>query len=489
MSAPSPLAFDIAGQNHYAGRWQPPLSGRTAEIIEPATGRAMGRAAKSGAGDVDAAVASARGAFAGWRDTAPLQRADLLREMARALRRHAGPLAEADARNSGGLLPVMVRDVETSARTLEFFAGLVTELKGETVPMGPGNLNYTLREPWGVIGCVLAFNHPLLFAVGRTAPALAAGNTVVVKPADRTPVSALMMAGLWESILPPGVFNVVVGDRDCGAALSAHPGLDRSSLVGSVATGKAMLHAAADHVRPAALELGGKNAMIVRPDADPDAVVTNAVAGMNLALAGQSCGAISRLFLHESVHDDLLARITSAVARIRPGLPEDPDAQMGALISAEHKARVERFVDGARSEGAVIETGGTAIADPALAGGHYVAPVVLSGVTTDMTVAREEVFGPVLSVLRWSDEDEVIAQANGLDYGLTAAVFTRDLEAAHRFARRLEAGFVWVNQVGHHFLGAPFGGMKQSGLGREECLEELLACTQVKNVNIRFADG
>mgnify|MGYP001159211525 CR=1 FL=1 len=472
----------------YDGSWHPAAAGATMRTSNPATGADLGAVAVAGTDDVDAAVRAARRAFPAWRGRTPTERAGVLKAMAAVLRANADELARIDVADSGGPVTVMLRDVETSAQTLEFFAGLVSELKGETVPMGDGNLNYTVREPWGVVACILAYNHPLLFAIGRIAPALAAGNTVVVKPADQTPLSALRLAELFADVLPAGVFNVVTGDRGTGAALAAHPLVARSSLVGSVATGKAVLRAAAEFVRPVALELGGKNAMIVRPDAPADVVVAAAVGGMNLALAGQSCGSITRLFLHDSVHDALLPQIVEAVAKVRPGSPESPDTRMGPLISEAQRQKVVGYVESAKAEGARLMLGGGVPADPALAGGFFFEPTIFADVTMDMRVAREEIFGPVLSVLRWSDEETVIEQANMLDYGLTAAIFTRDLDAAHRFARRLEAGYVWVNQIGNHFLGAPFGGAKQSGLGREECLEELLASTQVKNVNIRFLE-
>ena len=470
----------------YGGSFRASLSGEVLPTVNPANGQDLGSVPAASAADVDSAVNAAGAGFRCWRRVVPADRAAALREMARRLRVHAEDLALIDTLDSGGPIAVMRRDVETSAQTLEFFAGLVTEIKGETIPFGDGNLNYTVREPWGVVGCILAYNHPLLFAVGRIAPALAAGNSVVVKPADQTPLSALHLAEIWADVLPAGVFNVVTGDRACGAALAGHPGIAKSSLVGSIATGKAVMRAAAEHVRPVALELGGKNAMIVCPDARKDAVVAAAVMGMNLALAGQSCGSITRIFLHDSIHDEMVSRIAEAVAAVRPGLPELDDTRMGPLISAAQREKVMDYIRLGREEGATLRTGGGIPDDPRFAGGYYVEPTVFSDVTMDMRLAREEIFGPVLSILRWSDEETVLGEANMLDYGLTASVFTQDLETAHRLASRVEAGYVWVNQVGYHFLGAPFGGAKQSGLGREECLDELLDCTQVKNVNIRF---
>lgn len=481
----------LAGLGHFhGGSWHASARGKSMETIDPSTGKVLGTVSDASADDVDLAVKAAHAAFPAWADLTPAERAVHLRKIAALLREHSDMLAALDVIDSGGPVTVMKRDVETSAQTLEFFAGLVTEIKGETVPMGNDHLNYTVREPWGVVACILAYNHPLLFAIGRSAPALAAGNTVVLKPADQTPLATLYLAEILAGVLPPGVFNVVTGSRECGAALASHPLVGKSSLVGSIATGKAVLRAAADYVRPVALELGGKNALIACPDATPEAVATAAMAGMNLALAGQSCGSITRLFLHEAIHDQVVELITAKVGAVRPDRPDAETTRMGPLISATQLAKVEAYVAVAKSEGARLILGGRR-ADMAgeLAGGFFHEPTIFDGVTMDMRIAREEVFGPVLSILKWSDEDKAVADANLLDYGLTASIFTKDMDRAHRLARRLQAGYVWVNQVGSHFLGAPFGGYKQSGTGREECLDELLACTQIKNINIRFNAG
>ena len=259
------------------------------------------------------------------------------------------------------------------------------------------------------------------------------------------------------------------------------------TLIGSVATGRAVMRAASDTIKPVLLELGGKNALIAYPDADPDAVAAGAVAGMNFTWCGQSCGSTSRIFLHDDIHDAVVKRIVERVASYRPGPPSDPATTMGALISRAHHAKVLDFIAAGRAEGAVLAAGGGPPADPALAGGCFIEPTVFTGVRQEMRIAREEIFGPVMSVLRWRDETAMLNDVNSVEYGLTCAIFTNDLETAHRAASDVQAGYVWVNKVGTHFLGAPFGGVKQSGIGREECLGELLACTQEKNIHIALA--
>ena len=470
----------------YGGAWHRAQSGRTLEVINPATGESLGRVADADAADVDRAVRAARAAFPGWSALQPVERADCLRGFADAVRRNADELAFLDAENCGGPVSEMLRDVENGIRGIEYFAGLVLELKGETIPMGPNRLNYTVREPLGVIGRLIAYNHPVLFATMRSVAGLAAGNTMVLKPSDQAPLSVLRLAELIADVFPAGGYNVVTGGAACGAALVSHPGVAKVAMIGSPAVGKMILRAAADTMKRVALELGGKNALVAYPDADPDAVAAAAIAGMNFTWASQSCGSTSRLFLHERHHDDILERITRKIGAYKPGLPTDPATTMGPLISRAQLDKVLGYIASAREQGARLVTGGGRPSDPALANGFFVEPTVFADVTMDMKVAREEVFGPVLSVLKWSDEDALFEMVNAVDFGLTGAVFTRDIATAHRAASRIQSGYIWVNDVGPHFLGAPFGGYKQSGLGREECLDELLSATQVKNVNVRL---
>jgi betaine-aldehyde dehydrogenase len=284
--------------------------------------------------------------------------------------------------------------------------------------------------------------------------------------------------------VPPGVLNVVTGGVECGAALVAHPLIPRIALIGSVPTGRAVARGAADRLKHVTLELGGKNACIIYPDADVDGAVAGAVAGMNFTWCGQSCGSTSRVFVHASIRDRVVAGIVEAVQRFKPGLPTDPATTMGALVSKAHLDKVERLIAAGRDDGATLACGGARPGEPRLARGFFMPPTIFTDVTQSMRIASEEIFGPVLCILSWTDETSMLADVNAVEYGLSCSIFTRDLASAHRCASRVDAGYVWVNTTGRHFLGAPFGGYKQSGQGREECLDELLSYTQLKNVHI-----
>jgi betaine-aldehyde dehydrogenase len=471
------------------GGWHLPFSGRRIAIASPGTGEALGDIADGGPQDIAAVVASARRGFLEWRRVDPLERARILRRIAAIVRENARELAAIDAIDCGNPFTAMIGDAEIVASQFDFFAGLVTEIKGASIPMGPDRINFSVREPIGVVAKIMPFNHPFLFCAGKIAAPLAAGNAVVVKPPEQAPLSTLRFAELVEGLLPAGVLNIATGGREAGESLTAHSGVDMLSVVGSIATGTAVMRAAATGIRPVLLELGGKNALIAFPDADPDLVADALCAGMNLAWCGQSCGSTSRAFVHAAIHDAVVERVRARFAAIHPGDPTDPATVMGAIISAPQRDRILGMIEAARREGARLVTGGGSPADPALAGGFYIEPTLFADVAPDMRIAREEVFGPVLSVLRWDEETAMIAAVNGLDYGLTCSIWTNDLHAAHRTAAAVEAGYVWVNEVSRHFLGAPFGGYKQSGIGREECLEELLAYTQEKNIHIRLRPG
>ena len=469
------------------GAWVPPLDGGYADTVNPADGEALARVAEARATDVDAAVAGARRGFLEWRDVAPLERGRILREIAVLLRRHGDELALIDAANCGNPVTEMKGDAAIAAAQMEFFAGLVTEMKGDTIPMGPDRLNLTVRQPLGVVARILAFNHPFMFCGGKMAAPLAAGNAVIVKPPVQAPLSSLRLAELVDGLLPAGVFSVLPGGTEAGAALAAHPGIAKVTLIGSVGAGRAVMRAASDTIKPVLLELGGKNALIAYPDSDPDRIAEAIVAGMNFGWCGQSCGSTSRAFLHDNLHDAVLDRVAEAVRRYRPGIPTDPATTMGALVGRAHFDRVMGFIEGAKDQGARVVTGGRAVTDGPLARGCFVEPTIFADVTADMTIAREEIFGPVLAVRRWSDEAAMMEEVNALDLGLTCSIWCRDLSTAHRAAARVEAGFVWINEVGRHFLGAPFGGVKQSGIGREEGIGELLAFTHEKNIHVNLA--
>jgi betaine-aldehyde dehydrogenase len=470
----------------YGGAWHDARSGGNVETLNPSTGASLGPVAVAGPDDVDAAVAAARRGFANWRAVPPLERGLILRRIAEVVRQHADELALIDAANCGNPVREMTNDAMVAAAQIDFFAGLVTEMKGASIPMGPDVINFSVREPLGVVTRIIPFNHPFMFAAGKSAAPLAAGNAVVVKPPDQAPLSALRLAELIGDLLPAGIINIVPGDRETGAALARHRDVAMVAIIGSVAAGRAVMRAASDTVKPLLLELGGKNALIAYPDADPGEVAAAMVAGMNFTWCGQSCGSTSRAFVHASIHNRVLEEAKPRIAAFKPGIATDPATTMGAIVSQAQLERVLGSIDGAKSEGARLVCGGGRPADSKLAGGFFVEPTVFAGVTSAMRIAREEVFGPVLSVLAWTDETRMLDEVNAVDYGLTCSIWTNDLSTAHRAAAAVQVGYVWVNEVGRHFLGAPFGGVKQSGFGREECLEELLRFTQEKNIHVKL---
>ncbi len=468
---------------YYDGAWQKPQGGYL-DTLDPATGESLGPCAEANAADVDAAVQAAHRAFRTWRNTKPLERAALMRKVAAVLRANAEELAMLDSINCGNPIREMLNDAKVAAAMIDFCAGLVTEVKGETLPMGDGVLNYTVREPYGVCGRIVAYNHPIMFTAGKIGPPLATGNTVIMKPPYQSPLSAYRMMELIDGIFPPGVLNIITAGREGSEALVAHPLVPRLSLIGSVPTGRAIAKAAADRLKHVTLELGGKNACVIYPDADLEKASRAAVDGMNFTWCGQSCGSTSRLFVHESVYERVLASVLERVKFYRPGLPTDAATTMGAIVSRSQLDKIMSYIELGKKDGATLACGGKRPDDARLARGFFVEPTVFTGVTQKMRIAREEIFGPVLSILEWTDEEAMLEQVNAVEYGLTASIWTTNLANAHRAASRIEAGYIWINNVGAHFLGASFGGYKQSGIGREEGHEELLTFTQSKNINI-----
>jgi len=474
-------------QLFYGGGWHAPLSGQYGDTSNPAYGEVICRVPLAGEADVDHAVRAAQDAFPAWAALRPVERAAGLRKAAAILRENAPSLALLDALNNGNPVSILAHDAGFAADALDYFAGLATEVKGETIPMGDGNLNYTVQEPLGVVARIVAYNHPLMFAAARLAAPLATGNTVVIKAPDQAPLSMFRLAELLADVFPPGVVNFLAGGPECGVALTRHPLVRKVTLIGGVPTGKAVMKSAADDLKPVLLELGGKNALIAYPDADIDRLVDGVIAGMNFSWSGQSCGSTSRAFLHASIHDEVLARVAELLPkRHKPGIPTLPTTTMGSLVSRAQLEKVKGFVDSALSEGARLVYGGEQPDDPELKDGFFFEPTVFADVQPHMRLAREEVFGPILSVMKWSDEDALFEQVNAVSFGLTGSIWTQNLNTAHRAARRIHTGYVWINNVSQHFLGAPFGGVKHSGIGREECFSELLEFTYTKNVNLKF---
>jgi betaine-aldehyde dehydrogenase len=465
------------------GEWVSAASGATMDTIDPTTERAIASVPFAGAEDVDRAVAAAVKGQEEWKRLTWQQRAQLMRDLAQQVSDHAGEFAELDAIDGGIPVTGMKKDVQNAVDFLLYFAGLASEVKGWTIETAQG-VCYTRREPYGVVGRIIPFNHPIQFAASAVAAPLAAGNSVILKPAEQTPVSALRFAELASGILPPGVLNVVTGDGSTtGAAIVKHPLVPRIAFTGSVPTGRAVLRAAAEEIKVVTLELGGKNPLIVFPDVGVRQVALATVDAMNFRRGqGQSCGSPSRVYVHEAIHDEFVETLKELVDELEVGDPLSSASDMGPLAYAAHYDRVTGHVASGKSEGARLVTGGKRPKDCDL--GYFLEPTVFDRVEPNMAIAREEIFGPVVSVLSWSDEDDVLAAANELRLGLTAYIWTNDLSAAMRFSREIEAGYVWVNGRGQRPFGAPFGGFKQSGLGTENDLEELLSYTRVKNVNI-----
>jgi betaine-aldehyde dehydrogenase len=474
---------------YYGGGWHHPRAGRYVETRNPGLNEPICAVADADAADVDAIVAAARAGFKLWRKVVPLERGRILKAIAEIVRKNARELAALDAANCGNPIKEMVGDAAIAAAQLDFFGGLVTEMKGDTIPMGPDALNLTVRQPLGVVARILAFNHPFMFCAGKMAAPLAAGNAIIIKPPEQAPLSSLRLAELVEGLLPEGVFSVVPGGREAGAALASHPGVDKVAIIGSVGAGRAVMKAASDTIKPVLLELGGKNALIAFGDADPDKVADAMVAGMNFTWCGQSCGSTSRAFVHKDIYEAVLERLPRKVARFVPGIPTDDATTMGAIISGVQHERIMGFIASAKDEGARLICGGATPSDPRLRKGFYIEPTIFADVAPTMRIAREEIFGPVLAVAPWADDAAMLEQVNSVEYGLTCSIWTNDLTRAHRTAMEAEAGFVWINEVSKHFLGAPFGGWKQSGIGREECLGELISFTQEKNIHISLKGG
>ena len=470
------------------GRLRPAASGHKFECVSPVDQQVACLLPDAGADDVEDAVAAARAAVRGWSALPPRERAGIVRGLAGVLRAHREELAALDAVDVGNAYTAMLGDVEHGAVGIELMADLAFQLRGETLPATATHLHYTTREPYGVVARITAFNHPIMFAAQKIAAPLVAGNAVILKPSEHASLSALYMGELFADHLPEGLLSVLAGDGpSMPSALVRHPEVTRIGFIGSEPTGRAIQRdAASAGVKSVTLELGGKNALIVCPDVDLVAATATAVKGMNFTgWQSQSCSSTSRVLVHESIADDLVARIARLAGQIRIGDPLSPATQMGTLATHEQYRKSLHHIDLAAREGAELVCGGRRPPGPEYERGLYLEPTVFDRVDPGMTIARQEVFGPILSVLRWTDEDEAVAVANDVPYGLTAAVCTNEIGRGLRLARRLEAGYVWVNDAATHFAGVPFGGHKASGIGSEESLEELLSYAQVKSVNVR----
>ena len=472
------------------GKFQPSISGRTFVSINPATEEMIAEVAEAGPEDVDLAVAAARKAytFAGWARMTPSQRGRILWKIADLIMANADELANLETQDNGKpIFESRQIDIPAAAECFQYYAGWATKIHGTTIPV-PGNfLNYTVREPLGVVGAIIPWNFPFLMAAWKIAPALATGNTVVLKPAEQTPLTALRLGELClEAGLPPGVLNIVPGyGESAGAALVEHPLVAKIAFTGSTEVGKQIMRKSADTLKKVSLELGGKSPNIVFADADLDAAAKGAINGIFYG-KGEVCAAGSRLLVEQSVKEELLEKIVAHAAKLVPADPMHPKTRMGALVSKSQMDKVLGYIESGRAEGAQVLAGGGR-AD-VCGKGFFVSPTVFGDAHNDMKIAREEIFGPVLTAIAFADTADGIRKANETMYGLAAAVWTRDIKKAHKVARAIQAGTVWINTYNVLNTASPFGGYKMSGFGRELGEQALDLYTQVKSVWVDLSE-
>jgi betaine-aldehyde dehydrogenase len=464
-------------------------TGRVTETIDPSTGSVLTSVPEADTDDVLRAVEAARRAQPGWQALGVAGRAACFDRLGALLVEHRERLALLDAVDCGNPLRAMRIDVDICLQYLGAYPGIAWGLHGRVIDASKTGLHYTKSRPYGVTGRILAFNHPLMFAVTRPLPALITGNTVVMKPAPQTPLSALALSELFAEAFPPGVMNIVTGGAETGDAIVRHPQVKRIAFTGSVRTGLAIQRSCSESgdVKHLSLELGGKNAMVVFPDVDLEATVEGAVFGMNLSVCqGQSCGSNSRILVHADIHDEFVEALAARLDEFRVATAYSEESDMGPLVSEAHFNRVSGYLASGKQEGARLVTGGNR-PDGVPDGGYFMRPAAFDRVDQGMAIAQEEIFGPIVSVLRWDRFDDMIEVANNIEYGLTAGIWTNDLTLAHKTAELIDAGYIWVNDSTVHYVGTPFGGVKNSGSGREESEEELLSYLEQKVIHTKFS--
>ncbi len=472
------------------GAWADSASGAVLNVENPARKTVIATIPRGAAADVDRAVQAAQAAFKTWSKVPPRQRGRMLLRIAEALEARIEELGRIIAEETGNALRTQARPEATlTADIFRYFGGLGGELKGETIPLGEHVLSYTRREPLGVVGAIIPWNAPVLLGALKIAPALVAGNTLVMKAAEDAPLGVLLMAEICQEFLPPGVLNVLTGlGEECGGPLAEHLGITKLSFTGSTEVGKIIMRAAAERIVPVSLELGGKSPAIVYPDADEDWVVDGVIAGMRFTRQSQSCTAGSRLFLHQDIFDSFLDKLTAKTQALKLGDPLDEASDVGCIINEKQFRKVCGYVDeGLRREDARLVFGGLPPSDGPLSKGYFAIPTVFADTSNDWRLAREEIFGPVLVAIPWKDEADAIRMANDSHYGLAAYVWTHEIGSALRAAHAIESGWVQVNQGLGQQPGHSYGGYKQSGIGREFSLEGMLdSFTQRKNVTVNM---
>ena len=464
--------------------WRDASGGKTMEVVNPATEEVCATVASATRDDVDTAVQAARAALNGpWGKMSARERGRLVSRLADRLMERADEVSRLETLHNGKpIFESRQIEIPAAAECFEYYAGWADKVMGETIPVKGNYLTYTLREPLGVVAAIVPWNFPLLLAAWKVAPALACGNVVILKPASQTPLTALALGEIAVEVgLPPGVLNVITGPgSSVGQAIVEHPGIDKIAFTGDTSTGKGIMRAAADTLKKITLELGGKSPNIVLADADVDAALRGATTGIFYG-KGEVCAAGSRLLVDRSIKDEFMEKLAARAKKMVAGDPLDPKTRYGALASKKQLETVQRYVDVAKKEGASLVAGGGR-ADIGTGKGYFFQPTVFDKVTPEMTIAREEIFGPVLATIEFADLDEAIARANDSQYGLAAAVWTRDVKKAHYVARKLQAGTVWINTYNVYDTAAPFGGYKASGFGREMSSHALEHYTQVKSV-------
>jgi betaine-aldehyde dehydrogenase len=473
------------------GVWTGSLSGATLSVENPAKRTPIATIPRGGAADVERAVQAAKKAFPAWSKTAPRQRGRMLLRIAEAMEAAIEEMARTIAEETGNAIRTQARGEATlSADIFRYFGGLAGELKGETIPLGEHVLSYTRREPLGVVGAIIPWNAPVLLGALKIAPALCAGNTLVLKAAEDAPLGVLLMARICQEFLPPGVLNVLTGTgEECGGPLAVHPAIMKLSFTGSTEVGKIIMRAAAERIVPVSLELGGKSPSIVYPDANEDWVVDGVIAGMRFTRQSQSCTAGSRLFLHADIFDSFLDKLKTKTQALKLGDPLDEASDIGAIINNKQFTKVCGYVqDGLARKDARLVFGGLPPTSGPLSEGYFAIPTVFADTSNDWRLAREEIFGPVLVAIPWRDEEDAIRMANDSHYGLAAYVWTHEIGSGLRAAHAIESGWVQVNQGLGQQPGHSYGGFKQSGIGREFSLEGMLdSFTQRKNVTVNLA--